>query len=772
MAGQEPYGLLRCAIQITNDATLAYPARLRSLVTFIADAVGALSATIYLSAPDRKLLHQRISTTGPARLAGCAIPFGAGVAGACALEGSIVKGNHGKRHPEEVVTQPASAIVALPIGESGVLAIETSEDTIPPLLPVLEDIVPAIDGVIQRLTISDASRRRVRTLAALGEIGQTLNRPLLPRKLISLLLQAIQKNAGSCGTIIRLTEGSNLPHGVFTKFRRRVQPYRHELEAHEHRIASRALARGKTVVHQINRRGELPPSLICTPLRIESRILGTLTIVGKQCGDGQLHPFDNEDREFCENIATIASSCLASAANYQESMRLSTANDKRLRELSLLYRLSDTMLGTVSVNKLIHLTLTALTSGSSAIFERAMLFMINERSGTIQGMLGIVRDESVTPMMPVLDHDDPLTRRWDISDEAMARQIASEFSRRVRETRLPLDRNLNITSRAILDRKLVHVPDASREPLADREFTKRFGISSFAVAPLIAREKVVGVVVVDNPNRQHAIGRNELRILKLMASQAGKAIENAILYHEIEEAGRTLGEVQERVIQSERLAAIGEMAAGIAHELKGPLVSIGGFARRLEKKLAHDSQELESVDIIIREVMRLELMLSDILSFSRKTTICYEKCDIVTIVDHSLKLAKEQIARHGITLERHKSAGIPQILGDAQQLKQVFLNLFINAVEAMHEGGTLEVMVERTTMDETLAVAVVVSDTGGGIPLEMLHDIFSPFFTTKQGGTGLGLPIVHKIVTQHGGRINVCNRGHGAEFRVILPEHP
>jgi signal transduction histidine kinase len=130
------------------------------------------------------------------------------------------------------------------------------------------------------------------------------------------------------------------------------------------------------------------------------------------------------------------------------------------------------------------------------------------------------------------------------------------------------------------------------------------------------------------------------------------------------------------------------------------------------------------------------------------------------------------MTRQGITLERHATVETPPILGDAQQLKQVFLNLFLNAVEAMQQGGTLQVGVERTCLDNVPAAAVIVSDTGGGIPLEMLHNIFSPFFSTKQTGTGLGLPIVQKIVTQHGGRINVSNLGHGAEFRVILPEHP
>jgi signal transduction histidine kinase len=776
MAVQDPYGLLRRAVRIANDSALAYPARLRSLASLVAATFRLASANIYLIDNERQHLILNIASDGPSQFATSRIPLGEGIAGRCGLNRATVQDGRDMLHQAETVKETVHTVIAMPIGACGVLSLGVmGECPGKKEMAILEDILPAISGVIQRVIISEASRRKVRTLTALGEIGQMLNKPIPPRNLAALVLQASQKHTGSCCTTLRLLEGNGLPAGVFRKYRRETRSWQSELAEIEESTSTRAIASGETIrVHDLHDRmaASLPPSLICVPLRFESRVLGTISFFGSRGDHGHFRPFDDDDRMFCENIATLASNALSGAANYRQIVRLSAANDKKLRELILLYRLSNTMLSTTSINKLMHLTLTALTAGNISFFERAMLFLVNERTNTIQGMLGAIHNISEGIIKPVEDRNDPLTGRWDITEDDMARQSDAEISRRVKESRIPLDRSRNITSRAILDRKLIHVGDVSQEPLIDRDFVKRFGISSFAVAPLVAKKRVVGIVLVDNPLSSRPISRDDLRILKLMANQAGIAIENAMLYTEIKDTSRTLSEAQERLIQGERLAAIGEMAAGLAHELKGPLVSIGGFARRLEQKLAGNSSDHESAHIIVREVQRLEAMLTDILSFSRKTTICYEACSIDAIVNESLTLAAERMAHHGIKLKRRIEPDIPTILGDSPQLKQVFLNLFLNAVEAMRQGGTLQVKVEPTSMGNTPAVAVIVSDTGGGIPLKMLHSIFSPFFTTKESGTGLGLPIVHKIVTQHGGKIDVCNRDEGAEFRVVLPEHP
>jgi PAS domain S-box-containing protein len=449
---------------------------------------------------------------------------------------------------------------------------------------------------------------------------------------------------------------------------------------------------------------------------------------------------------------------------------LSEENDKKLKELSLLYRLSNTMLSTIRLNKLIHLILTALTSGENPFFDRSMLFLLNERAGVMQGMLGVTRETSQGLISAAAEVGEILSGRWDLSEEDMVRQRDSAFSSKVRGSRLELNEEANVASRSVLEKRLIFVPDVTKEKRVDQRIIKEFGINSFATAPLIAKEQVVGVVLVDNYLSKKPISEDDLRFLQLFTNQAGMAIENSMLYNRIEDTNRSLREAQERLIQGERLATIGEMAAGIAHELKNPLVSIGGFARRLQNKLPSGTTEREYAETIVHEVRRLEKMLTEILAFSKKTTICYTQCDINDIIEDALAIVAQTFEENRIRVVRHSADGILPFLGDCQQLMQVFLNLFWNAQEAMKSGGQLEVTVSATRLNGGKAVSVKVVDAGGGMQPEVLHNIFNPFYTTKETGTGLGLPIASRIVTNHGGKIRVNNHlGVGAEFNVILP---
>jgi len=174
----------------------------------------------------------------------------------------------------------------------------------------------------------------------------------------------------------------------------------------------------------------------------------------------------------------------------------------------------------------------------------------------------------------------------------------------------------------------------------------------------------------------------------------------------------------------------------------------------------------------VREVLRLEGILSEILLFSKKTTICYTKCNIADIVQESLAVVTPPLEEKRITVTTKFPRQKLLLLGDGQQLKQVFINIILNALDAMGEGGKLAIQISATDLDGKEAVSVKIADTGGGIPLEQLNSIFTPFFTTKESGTGLGLPIANRIITNHGGKIQITNNpGLGVEFRVVLPKH-
>jgi signal transduction histidine kinase len=317
---------------------------------------------------------------------------------------------------------------------------------------------------------------------------------------------------------------------------------------------------------------------------------------------------------------------------------------------------------------------------------------------------------------------------------------------------------------------LCHTGEVSSDNCPACISIKKLGVTDFAAVPLLSRNKNLGMIVVDNPFSGNPITLDDLHFLQLLANQAGMAVENSILYNRIEEAHSSLRDARERLVRGERLAAVGEMAAKLAHELKNPLITIGGFARRLLKTLGKESPEHRYADTISKEVGRLERMLTDILTFSSKPMICfnYTNCDLEEILAECFEICSAPLEESRIRITTSFAGGPWFVLGDAHQLKQVFLNLILNASESMKNCGEINVSLTNAAPGNK-SVSVSVSDTGGGIHPDMMKRIFDPFFTTKPRGTGLGLAIVKRILLDHNGAIEAANVGQGAVFSVTLP---
>lgn len=438
-------------------------------------------------------------------------------------------------------------------------------------------------------------------------------------------------------------------------------------------------------------------------------------------------------------------------------------------DLLLLSLFSSTLLSTNRLNKLLHLILSALVHPDNALFGRAMLFLHNEKTGVLQGMLGVTQSEAVGLQVVGGDPDNPLTGHWELDDKQMAGQWQSDYCSAVRSMRIDLDEGCRIVAQALQQRLVCHVEDTQCLNCNECGFIKRFNIDSFAAAPLVSRNRTLGVVIVDNSGVDYAITSQALHLLQLFASQAGMAIDNSQLYRNLEEAHAELRENRQRLVHSAHLAAIGEMAASISHELKTPLITIGGFAARLGKLLPQATPQRQYLDTIISEAHRLERMLADILAYSRKPTICYSRCDLRNVLRECLVDYASSFEERGIELRSVLPAGYWEVLGDGNQLKQVFINLLVNAQEAMRQGGSLTVTLGEIDQVDKACALVSIEDTGGGIPEEVLSKVFTPFFTTKHHGTGLGLPIVHRIVQNHGGVLRAANSERGAVFTVLLP---
>jgi two-component system, NtrC family, sensor kinase len=227
-------------------------------------------------------------------------------------------------------------------------------------------------------------------------------------------------------------------------------------------------------------------------------------------------------------------------------------------------------------------------------------------------------------------------------------------------------------------------------------------------------------------------------------------------------------ELEQRLVQADKLSSIGLLAAGVAHEVNTPLAVISTYAQMLAKQVAEDSQKSLILDKIAKQTFRASEIVNSLLNFSRTSTTSFGDVNLNRVVQETISLLEHQFQKAGIELKTSFESDLPAVHGNAGKLQQVFLNLFLNARDAMSGGGILEVR----TWSEDAGVRVEVADSGHGIDPEHLHRIYDPFFTTKAArkGTGLGLSVTYGIVQEHGGSIEVSNRrSGGAAFRLALP---
>ncbi len=223
---------------------------------------------------------------------------------------------------------------------------------------------------------------------------------------------------------------------------------------------------------------------------------------------------------------------------------------------------------------------------------------------------------------------------------------------------------------------------------------------------------------------------------------------------------------QEQLSRAESLAAMGEAVSAVAHDMKTPLMAIGGFATQVRQGLPLDERHCKKLDIIIDQTARLEAMVKEMLDFSQPLKLRPVRERLLGVVDKTVELAADLAAQRGVTLRGLSMNSLGPLSLDPGRMQQALLNLVVNAVQASPPGGEVKVSLSRQGKEAWVEVA----DQGEGVPEASRQEILNPFVTTKKDGTGLGLPVVQKIVQAHGGRLEItANQPRGAVFRVVLP---
>jgi signal transduction histidine kinase len=282
--------------------------------------------------------------------------------------------------------------------------------------------------------------------------------------------------------------------------------------------------------------------------------------------------------------------------------------------------------------------------------------------------------------------------------------------------------------------------------------------------PLISMNRLIGIIFIGEKEDEQEFTKRELYLISSFTPQTAIALENALLYKEQRERFK-------KMLWADKLATIGELAAGAAHEIRNPLTAIKSSLQYLGERNVqsknHNQVEEKLLNSALQETERIDRILSALLSFARPLDIHKESCDLMKIINESLELISFQARKQNVDVLREFHSPRIYIKCDKAQLKQLFLNLFLNSFQAMEEGGKLRVEVDKGSDSRGV---VVISDTGKGIPDEDQDKIFDPFFTTKKGGTGLGLSICYGIIKSHNGDIVIKSQWNkGTTAIVKLP---
>lgn len=452
-----------------------------------------------------------------------------------------------------------------------------------------------------------------------------------------------------------------------------------------------------------------------------------------------------------------------------------TERNRQLYERSILHQIVQEMLGMRELPRLLHAILTGITAGGAVGlgFNRAVLMLAEEEKGVLQAEMAVGPENAV--------------RAGQIWSELSGHRTLSEFlagfdrlpppdqrpnRELVEKLVFPLSDTSALPMLAAANRETVYVLDAPNDPRVPPALYDALQADEFVVAPLVVKDKIIGVVIADNNINKQRISQTDVQLLTALANHAALAIENANFIedearraNELAEAYRKLEAATERMVRSEALAAIGEVTAIVAHEIRNPLSTIGGFAKMLQRTATETDTVKRNSRIIVDEVAKLENILGELLDFTKPTRPTFISCSFRTIVEASVRAVQQRAAQSKTEIIMDVPADLPLVAVDCGQMQQVISNLIINAVDATPAGG--KVIITGRHEDDTVWLAV--TDTGQGIPASHLDQIFDTFFTTKPTGTGLGLALAKKVIEDHGATLHVASQeGVGTTFTITF----
>ncbi|MDI6739452.1 MAG: ATP-binding protein [Candidatus Edwardsbacteria bacterium] len=472
----------------------------------------------------------------------------------------------------------------------------------------------------------------------------------------------------------------------------------------------------------------------------------------------------SSEHVFCDTLFKALAEmdgCNAELAEINQALK------QKIRSLSTLDHVSKALQSTLDQHQIFHIILTGITAAEILSLNRAFLFLVDGEKKTLEGAMGVgpPDPEEAGRIWGELEQSQRTFIDLALVPHAEIRGN-DHVNKLVGRMRLPLDSRDNILTRAVLEKKSFLVADAGGDP-ATAGIGAHFSVNAFAVTPLVADDEALGLLMADNAITGLPVTEADLVLMGIFAGQAAAAIKNARLYARLQDKIRELAESQEQLLKAERMAAIGEVAATLAHEIRTPLVSIGGFLNSMISQQHSGHPHKKEFAIVQAEIERLEHVLSDTLEMARFRDPALARADIAGIIVNCLQLLAPECEAKGIRAALDIEPGLPAVWLDMRQFPQALLNILKNAIHAMPGGGAITITGKLARGRD---LELTIADTGVGIPEPAIQHIFEQRYTTKKHGLGIGLAVSKKIVEGHRGTIRAFSREQqGTTFVINIP---
>ncbi len=444
-------------------------------------------------------------------------------------------------------------------------------------------------------------------------------------------------------------------------------------------------------------------SELAVPLFIEDRLIGVVNV-----DSTRLNALDEEDLDLLTLLAK-------QSARVIDNGNLFDTVKRKVEELSTLIKVNKTIASTLSLNK----TLREIVTQTARLMKTRICAIM------------LLSDDGETLLMKA--HFGGGKQFEKITNLAINRHPLGEVIR---------------------EQKTVIIPNVQQvTDYRFREITAAEGLDSLLAVPLTVRDKTIGLIKIYNDDT-HRYTDEETNLLNTFADLCAVTIDNARLYD-------TMANLEEQTRRADRLAAVGELAVGIAHEIRNPLTVI--------KMIFESGSELNSKDrnVISEELTRMNTIITQLLDYTRPNEPAREFCKLNRIIENAIMFLSYQLDAKNIQLKSDLQKGMPKIFADPVQLQQIFLNIVLNSSEAMPDGGNIEI---SSKYDLDAGFEITLSDDGPGLPDIIAKNLFVPFTTTKVNGLGLGLSIIKRIIDGHQATINVnSNAGKGTSIQLVFP---